>query len=227
MRCHISTSWHPDSWMWQLERDTSHVPAGVVYPRGGRLEMEQDPEGQSSGYGMTSLQTVPHANLEVWGIVLLEEKIVSYIYDILAGHVCEGLHPHSVGLYVCPELHVKWTITLQYYSNLSVAFFFLAWVYNMGLDARKPPSVGLRTTQAQISLRMRAVWSAPLLFALRKVPYVDISISAEKTVLKLALSETPKTGFLAMRPIWASTRENLILFHSIYKFCFSIYQRTG
>ena len=45
--------------MWQLERDTSHVPAGVEYLRGGRLEMRQDQEGQSSGYGMTSLKTAP------------------------------------------------------------------------------------------------------------------------------------------------------------------------
>ena len=45
--------------MWQLERDTSYAPAGVEYPRGGPLEMEQDPEGQSWGYGMISLQTVP------------------------------------------------------------------------------------------------------------------------------------------------------------------------
>ena len=45
--------------MWQLGRETSHVPTGVEYPRGGRLEMDQDPEGQSMGYDMTNLQTVP------------------------------------------------------------------------------------------------------------------------------------------------------------------------
>ena len=72
----------------------------------------------------------------------------------------------------------------------------------MGLVARKPVFGGLRTTQAQTSLRIRTF---------RKVPYVDllqmkfqfsstvVSV-AEKTVLKLALSETPKTGFLASRP---------------------------
>ena len=36
--------------MWQLERDTKSSPAGFDYPRGGRLKMDQDPEGQSSGY---------------------------------------------------------------------------------------------------------------------------------------------------------------------------------
>ena len=30
------------------------------------------------------------------------------------------------------------------------------------------------TTQAQTSLRIRAVWSAPLIFAFGKVPYVDL-----------------------------------------------------
>ena len=38
----------------------------------------------------------------------------------------------------------------------------------MGLDARKPVFGGLRTTQAQASLRFRAVWSAPLLIAFGK-----------------------------------------------------------
>ena len=36
--------------MWQLGRDTSHVPTSLDCPRGGRLEMDQDPEGQSRGY---------------------------------------------------------------------------------------------------------------------------------------------------------------------------------
>ena len=35
-------------------------------------------------------------------------------------------------------------------------------------------SVGLRITQAQTSLRISAVWSAPLLFAFCKVPYVNL-----------------------------------------------------
>ena len=43
----------------------------------------------------------------------------------------------------------------------------------MGLDARKPVFKSLRTTQAQTSLRIRAVWSAPLLFAFWKEPYVN------------------------------------------------------
>ena len=44
--------------MCQLGRDTSHVPVGVEYPRGGPLQVDRDPEGQSRGYGMTSFQTV-------------------------------------------------------------------------------------------------------------------------------------------------------------------------
>ena len=35
----------------------------------------------------------------------------------------------------------------------------------MGLDERKSVFMGLQTTQAQTSLRIGAVWSAPLLFA--------------------------------------------------------------
>ena len=45
--------------MWQLGRDTSHVPTRLEYLRGGRLEIVQDPKGQSKEYDMTSLQTVP------------------------------------------------------------------------------------------------------------------------------------------------------------------------
>ena len=44
----------------------------------------------------------------------------------------------------------------------------------MGLDARKPVFGGLQTTQVQTSLRIRAVWSAPLLFAITKVSYVNL-----------------------------------------------------
>ena len=33
--------------MWQLGRDTSHVPTGLEYQRSGQLEM--DPDGQSMG----------------------------------------------------------------------------------------------------------------------------------------------------------------------------------
>ena len=43
----------------------------------------------------------------------------------------------------------------------------------MGLVATKPVFGGLQTTKVQTSLRMRAVWSVPLLFALEKVPYVN------------------------------------------------------
>ena len=68
----------------------------------------------------------------------------------------------------------------------------------------------LRTTKAQTSLRICADCSAPLLFAYWKVSYPNLlrakfqfsSISvAERTDLSLALSETPKTGFLTLRPI--------------------------
>ena len=44
----------------------------------------------------------------------------------------------------------------------------------MGLDARKPVFGGLRITQAQTSLRIRAVCLAPLLFAFWKVLYVNL-----------------------------------------------------
>ena len=45
---------------------------------------------------------------------------------------------------------------------------------DLGRVARKPVSGGLQTTQAQTSLRIRAVWSAPLLFVFWKVSYLDL-----------------------------------------------------
>ena len=42
------------------------MPSSLDCPRGGRLEMEQDPEGQSRGY-MCDGKVL--AILQVWGIV--------------------------------------------------------------------------------------------------------------------------------------------------------------
>ena len=85
----------------------------------------------------------------------------------------------------------------------------MAW--QLGLDARKSVFGGLRTTNAQTSLRIRAVCSAPLLFAHWKVSYLDLLRAkflfsrvyvAEQASLNLTFSETPKTGFLATRLNW-------------------------
>ena len=44
----------------------------------------------------------------------------------------------------------------------------------MAHDVRKPVFDGVRTTKAQTSLGIRAVWLAPLLFAFWKVPYLSM-----------------------------------------------------
>ena len=59
MRCHCKTSLRSDSGNVAVGQDRSHVPACLEYPRGRRLEMDRNPEGQSRGYDMISLQTVP------------------------------------------------------------------------------------------------------------------------------------------------------------------------
>ena len=60
--------------------------------------------------------------------------------------------------------------------------------------------------------RIHAVWSAPLFFAFWKVSNPNLlqtkfqlsrNSVAEQAGLNLTLSEIPKTGFLAMRPIWS------------------------
>ena len=45
----------------------------------------------------------------------------------------------------------------------------------MGLDSRKPIFGELRTTKAQTSLRIHAVWSAPMLFAYWKVSHQNFT----------------------------------------------------
>ena len=75
--------------MWQ-----HHVPAGLEYPRGGRSEMDLDPEGQSRGY---DLQTVPFHIAGSWSCLTGRENCFQQS-DRLAGHVGEGLHPHCLGL---------------------------------------------------------------------------------------------------------------------------------
>ena len=71
----------------------------------------------------------------------------------------------------------------------------------------------LGTTKVQTSLRIRAVWSVPLLFPflesiISKLATCEISIFklvsvAEELDLSLALWETPKTGFVATKPIFS------------------------
>ena len=88
----------------------------------------------------------------------------------------------------------SWKITqhmplwlMRYRNILQHAFFLLfnfiihvldkdqIWpYYYMGLYARKPFFAGFWTTKAQFSLCIHTVWSAPLLFAYRKVSYQNL-----------------------------------------------------
>ena len=87
----------------------------------------------------------------------------------------------------------------------------------MSLVARKPVFGGLRTTQAQTSLHSRSLISAfiiPFLesiickLATGEISNFQLASIAEETGLKHALSDTPKTGFLA-------TRSNYCLGHYV------------
>ena len=73
-----------------LGKDTSHVPTGLKYPPNGRLEMDSD--GQSRGYDMTSLQTVP-SNFAGKGALSYWKRFIFQQSDRLAGKcVKEFIH---------------------------------------------------------------------------------------------------------------------------------------
>ena len=74
-----------------------HVPTGPDYPKGGRLEMDQDPGGQSRGMAWPSFKQFL-AILQVCWHCLPGRANLFEQSDELAGHVNEGLRPHSVGL---------------------------------------------------------------------------------------------------------------------------------
>ena len=110
---------------------------------------------------------------------------------------------------ICSKLlHMVISIFVFTFSTTYICHFSI--FNDMGLDARKPLFGGFRTTKAQTSLHILAVWSAPLLFSKWKVSYLDwlpakfqifqlVSV-AEQAGLKLTLSETLKTGFLRRGP---------------------------
>ena len=67
--------------------------------------------------------------------------------------------------------------------------------YQLSHVTRKSALRPMRTTKAQISLRIHAVWSAPLLFAAKISRLWFVSV-AEQAGLSLTWSKSPKTGFL-------------------------------
>ena len=77
----------------------NHVSAGLEYPKGGRLELDRDPGGQSRGYNMVSLQTFPCHIAGMLAMSCLAGRENRFQQpDRFAGHVGERFHPHSVSL---------------------------------------------------------------------------------------------------------------------------------
>ena len=90
MCCYCSTSWRSFLGNVATGKDTSHVPDGFEYPKGGRLEMDGDSEGQSRGYDITSLQTVPCHIVGMESFSCLKRNCFQQS-DRLARHVGEDL----------------------------------------------------------------------------------------------------------------------------------------
>ena len=114
----------------------------------------------------------------------------------------KSLVPRTLNLWgptVCEKTH-----TINSEMFVGILFLWKALKY-MGLEVRNPVFGSLLTTQAQtslISIFVIRFWERTLC----KLATSEISIFllvsvAEDTGLKLALSETPKTGFVASRPI--------------------------
>ena len=77
-----------------------------------------------------------------------------------------------------PRKGVNWCgwcpCTYKLIKNLIMIAVYKVRAAHLGLNARKPVLWGLPTIQAQTGLHIGAVWSAPLLFALWKVSYVNL-----------------------------------------------------
>ena len=74
-----------------------HVTTSPNHPRGGLLMIDQDPEGQSRGMASPTFKQFL-AILQVCRHCLPGRENCFKKSDKLAGHVDEGLHPHSVDL---------------------------------------------------------------------------------------------------------------------------------
>ena len=70
--------------------------------------------------------------------------------------------------------NIAWNIWFTFPLELYEACLITVCKVHMGLIARKTVFGGLRTTQAQTSLSITSVWSAPLFLAFWKVPYVNL-----------------------------------------------------
>ena len=106
------------------------------------------------------------------------------------------------------KLHISHDITFGSDITPCIKIVNLSW-FNMGLVARKPVFCGWRTTKAHTSLHIRAVVIRFLESIISKLATGQISIFylvsvAGQAGLNLTLSETPKTGFLASRPIFCN-----------------------
>ena len=74
-----------------------HVPTSPNYPRGGRSEMDRDLGGWSRGLTKPACKQFL-AILQVYWHCLAGRENVFKQTDRLARHMCDGFHPHSVGL---------------------------------------------------------------------------------------------------------------------------------
>ena len=87
-----------------------------------------------------------------------------------------AVQPHA--LFCMCSIHGVWVCAIHKHGPVLMHHlwdrFTRYWEPYVGLNARKPVFGGLRTTQAQTSLRIRAVWSAPLFFAFCKVSHPDL-----------------------------------------------------
>ena len=86
----------------------------------------------------------------------------------------------------------------------------------MGLSESKPVFGGLRTTQVQTSLLIlisafviRLLESIISIFDTSEISIIYLLSLDEETGLRLALSETPKTGFVKLWPIWFQHNKGL------------------
>ena len=94
--------------------------------------------------------------------------------QLASAHTADKSRPKIITLFTCSSrMRMTFVLVINFPLSTFVGFFKIK-IGTNGPRREKPCLRWLSTTKAQTSMRIRAVWSAPLSFAYWKVSYLDM-----------------------------------------------------